>query len=34
MNFNYIGKTDVSTIASKVKKINIWDDYIFRQKTY
>ena len=34
MNFKYIGKTDVSIIASKVKKINKWDDYIFRQKTY
>lgn len=34
MNFNYIGKTDVTTLANKVKKINEWDKYTFRQKTY
>ena len=34
MNFNYLGKKDVSTIADKVKKITEWDRYTFRQKTY
>ena len=34
MNFNYIDKLDVAGFADKIKKINIWDNYKFRQETY
>ena len=34
MNFNYIGKLNVSNFSKKVKNINSWEDYQFRQKTY
>ena len=34
MNFNYIGKTDITALANKVKEITEWDKYTFRQKTY
>ena len=34
MNFNYIGKLSISNFSKKVKNINSWEDYQFRQKTY
>jgi len=34
MNFNYIGKTNITTLKNKIKKITEWDKYTFRQKTY
>ena len=34
MNINYIGKLSISNFSKKVKNINSWEDYQFRQKTY
>jgi hypothetical protein len=34
VNFNYLGKKNISTIAAKVKKITEWNKYTFRQETY
>ena len=34
MNFNYVGKTNVTSLIKKVKKIMDWNTYQFRQKTF
>ena len=34
INFEYVGKLNVSPLKKEVKKINNWDEYQFRQKTY